>query len=106
MRRTGLTVILAAATLIGVAAAPAQAATGQVVVYASQLEPLTVYQDPQGCKQLPPLAHVLNNQTDSTVVVYADRWCTVPFTENALTLGELKPGYGTHVTGAGSFRAP
>ncbi|PYC73885.1 hypothetical protein C7C46_24945 [Streptomyces tateyamensis] len=106
MRRTVLTVMLAAATLTGVAAAPAQAATGQVVVYSTQLEPLTVYQDPQGCTQLPPFAHVLNNQTDATVTVYADRWCTLPFTENALTLGQLAPGYGTHVTGAGSFRAP
>lgn len=100
-----LSALFAAATLVGMAAAPAQAASGQVVVYSTQLRPLDVYKDPRGCIKLPVDAHVLDNLTDSTITVYADPFCTIPLTENALTLGQLKPGYGTHVSGAGSFRA-
>jgi hypothetical protein len=105
MRRTVITLAIAATTLVGVAAAPAQAATGQVVVYSSQFQPLDVYRDPKGCNQLPPFAHVLDNLTDSTITVYADPWCTVPFAEDGLSFGRLAAGYGTHVTGAGSFSA-
>ncbi|TQF07644.1 hypothetical protein E6W39_29405 [Kitasatospora acidiphila] len=100
-----LSALFAAATLVGMAAAPAQAASGQVVVYSTQLRPLDVYKDPHGCTKLPLDAHVLDNLTDSTITVYTDPYCTFPLTENALTLGQLKPGHGTHVSGTGSFKA-
>ncbi|GAB2709315.1 hypothetical protein [Kitasatospora kifunensis] len=105
MRRTAITVLIAAATLIGVAAAPTQAATGRVVVFSNELQPLTVYQDPQGCQQLPKLAHVLNNETSSDIQVFGDPFCTIPATVPISGIGILPAGYGTHVTGAGSFRA-
>lgn len=103
MRRTALTVLIAAATLIGVAAAPAQAAPGRVVVFSNESLPLSVYQDPQGCQQLPKPAHVLDNETGSDIRVYADSECRFPAT---VLDGVLKAGYGTHVTGIGSFWAP
>ncbi|MFE9423486.1 hypothetical protein ACFYNO_11060 [Kitasatospora sp. NPDC006697] len=106
MRRTALTLLIAAATLLGVAAAPVQAATGKVVVFSTELQPLKVYENPTGCNQVPATAHTLSNETDGTIRVYADPFCTLP-ASLPLTgaIGELPAGYGTHVTGVGSFRA-
>ncbi|WP_219471106.1 hypothetical protein [Nonomuraea rhizosphaerae] len=87
---------VATASLLG-AALPAQAATGQVVIFEVEATPLTVYTDPTGCKKLPLGAHVLNNQTDRPVRIYGDPLCLGPFMT-------VQPGYGSHVqAGSGSF---
>lgn len=96
MRRTTLALCLVLGALTA-AAAPAQAAVGQVVVFTDEFTPLTIYTDPQGCHTLPPLAHVLDNQTDQPVRHYALPGCKGPH----LTIA---PGYGSHVQGfGGSF---
>jgi len=109
MRRlaTALFALAAAAVPALVTAAPAQAeASGQVVVFSTETEPLAVYQDPAGCHKLPPLSHVVDNLSDRPIKVYADPFCTVPATlPNHGPVGTLAPGYGTHVTGVGSFSA-
>ncbi|WP_344437808.1 hypothetical protein [Kitasatospora nipponensis] len=98
-RTTTLAALFATAALLGLAAPPAQAATGEVVVFSTELQPLDVYRDPVGCVKLPLAAHVLDNQTDRPVQVFADPFCLGP----ALT---VQPGFGSHVPpGSGSFRA-
>ncbi|CAM3385175.1 MULTISPECIES: hypothetical protein [Streptomyces] len=42
----------------------ASAATGDVVVFQTELQPLTQYENPEGCHKLPAAAHVLTNRTD------------------------------------------
>ncbi|MBD0734692.1 hypothetical protein [Streptomyces sp. CBMA29] len=105
MRRSTTMIAMAAAAVIGLGVTPAQAATGQVVVFSVEGQPLKVYQDPTGCQRLPSLAHVLDNLTDQPVRVFADPFCTVPATLPTTGVGVLPPGYGTHVTGVGSFSA-
>lgn len=100
MRRIALAVLAAAAVAVGMAAAPAQASTGQVVVFSNEFQPLTVFQDPTGCHRLPITSHVLNNQTDKPVTVFLDPFCTIPS-----PLPVIQPGYGTHVSNVGSFSA-
>ncbi len=97
---TTLRAMLAAAAATAAFAAvpaPADAATGQVVVFSSELVPAATYSDPSGCNVLPPLAHIVVNLTDAPITVYADPLCIFP----ALVIG---PGFGAHVpTLAGSF---
>ncbi|MEU1880802.1 hypothetical protein ABZ470_26145 [Streptosporangium sp. NPDC020072] len=88
-----------ALSLMGTAA-PAQAATGQVVVFSSEFQPLTIYTDPTGCHKLPIAAHSVNNQTDTAIKVYADPLCLIQ------EVATIRPGYGARVQpGTGSFRA-
>ncbi|WP_042421426.1 hypothetical protein [Streptacidiphilus anmyonensis] len=106
MRRSATALVLTLLTLSAacLAGAPAQAATGQVVVFSTELQPLDVYQNPTGCVKLPLLAHVLDNLTDQSIRVYADPNCTVPATlPDANGVGSLPPNHGSHVTGIGSF---
>ncbi|RVU23677.1 hypothetical protein EOT10_16470 [Streptomyces antnestii] len=104
MRRSALLATLAAGLVLastGSAAAQnaqgSRADTDQVVVFSSELLPLTVYPDPHGCTALPTVSHVLNNQTSRTVYLHADPLCLTPGIP-------IQPGYGMH-TGqvAGSF---
>ncbi|EPD93682.1 hypothetical protein ACH4LN_16930 [Streptomyces albus] len=77
----------------------ASAATGDVVVFQTELQPLTQYENPEGCHKLPAAAHVLTNRTDKPVKIYGDPFCLTP----GLT---VQPGYGSHVApGSGSFSA-
>ncbi|MGW5263485.1 hypothetical protein ACWEQG_21150 [Microbispora sp. NPDC004025] len=86
----------ALAGLLGTAM-PAHAATGQVVVFSTEHQPLDIYTDPTGCYKLRITAHSLDNQTDAPVAVYADPFCLTP----GIT---VQPGYGAHLTpGSGSF---
>lgn len=88
---------LATLAVAGVAAAPAAAATGKVVVFTTEVEPLTTFENPSGCLALPATAHQLNNHTDAPVQLYSDPMCLAP----ALV---VKPEMGTHVPpGAASF---
>lgn len=92
---------VAGALLAGTAASGTAAAAepGEVVVFGTELAPLTVYEEPYGCHKLPADAHVLTNRTDRPVTVYADPLCLTP----GLT---VQPGYGAHVApGSGSFSA-
>ena len=58
-------------------AAPAHAATGEVVVFTTEFEDLVRYTDPVsgGCVRLPATAHVLVNLTDADVSLHAGPWC-------------------------------
>jgi hypothetical protein len=99
MRRVcSMLIALGAAGLaMGVTTAPAHAATGQVVVFATELTPLSTYENPDGCYAFPPGAHVLNNLTDKPVQIHSDPLCLTPGPT-------VKPGYGVHVPeGFGSF---
>ncbi|WP_409473353.1 hypothetical protein [Streptomyces sp. HC307] len=100
MRRicSTLTALAAAVLALGVTAAPANAATGEVVVFEVETAPLTVYTNPaEGCYKLPAAAHVLTNRTDLPLRIHADPLCLDP----GLT---VEPGYGSHVAaGSGSF---
>ncbi|MFF7733749.1 hypothetical protein [Streptomyces sp. NPDC007984] len=88
--------LLAAGAATGTAVAAEQ---GDVVVFRTEVTPLTVYRDPHGCQKLPGDAHVLTNHTDRPVIVHADPFCLTP----GLT---VQPGYGAHVApGSGSFSA-
>jgi hypothetical protein len=92
--------LVAVATILTTAApAVAEPATGTVTVFTTELSPATVYENPEGCVKLPVDSHVLVNQTDKDVIVYADPFCLTP----GLTVA---PGYGSHVAlGSGSFSA-
>ncbi|MFF9208337.1 MULTISPECIES: hypothetical protein [unclassified Streptomyces] len=102
MRRTRTVLLAAAGALLAASAGSVTARAaepGDVVVFSTELAPLTVYHDPSGCQKLPPDAHVLTNQTDRPVVIYGDPFCLTP----GLT---VQPGYGSHVApGSGSFSA-
>jgi hypothetical protein len=80
-------------------AAPVQdASTGQVVVFSTEFQPLTTWENPEGCQHLPAGAHVLTNQTDMAVTVYGDPFCMTP------SPVRVSPGHGSHVPPtAGSF---
>jgi hypothetical protein len=80
------------------ASAPAPAAAeGKVTIFSHELAPLIVHEDPTGCTLILPTAHVLINQTDTTIRIYADPLCLSP----SLT---VPPGYGFHVSpSSGSF---
>jgi hypothetical protein len=96
LRRTALIAALSAGLVLGSAgSALAQnvpddrADTNQVIVFSSELTPLTVYPDPHGCQPLPTISHVLVNQTSRTVYVHADPFCLTPGLP-------IRPGYGAH----------
>ncbi|MFF7789823.1 hypothetical protein [Streptomyces sp. NPDC007991] len=100
MRAKSLLVsLVAAGSVLGLAGGAQAAASGDVVVFSTELQPLDVYRDPEGCRQLPAAAHVLSNLTDQPVKIYSNPFCLGP----SLV---VQPGYGTHVPGgAGSFSA-
>ncbi|WP_034090794.1 hypothetical protein [Streptacidiphilus albus] len=105
MRCILITALIAATTFVGVATAPAQANTGNVVVFSTELQPLTVYANPHGCHRLSHLAHELNNETSSDIRPFGDPFCHIPAALSHSSDGTLKAGYGTHVPGAGSLSA-
>jgi len=91
--------ILAAMMVATAAVTPAYAATGEVDVFSTELQPLARYANPHGCYQLPITAHVLMNLTSSPVILYADPFCAGP----AVLM--VRPSFGSHVVGFGSFAA-
>ncbi|MBD0710633.1 MULTISPECIES: hypothetical protein [unclassified Streptomyces] len=99
MRRSHITLALAFGAALGLLQSPAFAAEGTVTVFQTELQPLSVYENPRGCHKLPAAAHVLANETDRPVRIYGDPFCLGP----SLTVA---PGYGSHVApGSGSFSA-
>lgn len=92
-----LGVLAAACVLVVTVARPALAADGQVMIFAHELRPMNVYQNPVGCQKIPVDAHILINLTDKPVSVYADPFCVTPSLS-------IQPGHATHVSlGTGSF---
>jgi hypothetical protein len=101
MRKLAAVLVAVLSGLVGsiLTGAPADAATGDVTVFSTELQPLDVYHDPVGCVKLPPAAHVLINQSSGDVRIYGDPLCLTP----DLT---VHPGFGSHVaSGSGSFSA-
>lgn len=102
MRRIGSSCVLLAAGVLAVMGGGGTASaadSGDVTVFRTEVSPLSVYENPDGCKKLPADAHVLTNRTDKPVTVYADPFCVTP----GLT---VKPDHGAHVVpGSGSFSA-
>jgi hypothetical protein len=87
---------LAATALLASVSPPAQAATGRVAVFSSEVTPVAVYEDPSGCTKLPADSHVLINLTDTDVVVHSDPLCLTP----GLV---VEAEHGSHVAGSGAF---
>ncbi|MCD9875893.1 hypothetical protein [Streptomyces guryensis] len=102
MRGARTFLLAVACALLAGTAAPGTATAAEpdeVVVFATELAPLTVYPEPHGCHKLPVAAHVLTNRTDRPVTVYGDPFCLTP----GLI---VQPGFGAHVPpGSGSFSA-
>ncbi|MCX2729651.1 hypothetical protein OOZ19_05335 [Saccharopolyspora sp. NFXS83] len=102
MRLNARPLVAATAAILaaGFPAATASAAsTGQVLIFSTEFEPVTTYDAPSGCHQAPSTAHVLINETDEAVRIYADPFCAT----GSLVVA---PGHGAHVPpGTGSFHA-
>jgi hypothetical protein len=95
----GAVTLAAVCALAGAAPVQTRAVNGPVTVFSTEIAPLAVITNPDGCYKLPVDAHVLTNQTDGPVTLYADPFCATP----SLT---VQPGYGSHVAaGTGSFAA-
>lgn len=92
---------LAAVAATALVAQPAHAATGHVAVFTHEFDALHVYENPSGCHTLPIASHIIFNETDQVIVIYADPLCLLPIEPFA----RVKPGFGTHVSAVGSFRA-
>jgi len=60
--------------------------------------PMIVFKKPSGCIALPPLAHNLFNETNATVITYADSSCTIPA---LIPPAPILPGLGGHVDNYG-----
>ncbi|SDJ29709.1 hypothetical protein SAMN04488074_1011010 [Lentzea albidocapillata subsp. violacea] len=88
---------LAATALLASAGPPAHAAAGRAVVFSTELTPVKIFTNPNGCNKLPVDAHVLVNLTNTDVFVHADPFCLTP----GLV---VKEDHGSHVAlGSGSF---
>ena len=100
MRRIASLAAAAAVAVGGVVAgaAPAQASTGEVVVFTTEFEKLRHYPDPASgsCHRLPETAHVLVNLTDSDVRMHAGPTCFGPG-------AEVAPDHGWHAPPSGMF---
>ncbi|GGL61470.1 hypothetical protein GCM10010129_01290 [Streptomyces fumigatiscleroticus] len=97
--RIPLTALAAVALILTAGSVPAAASSGEVVVFGTEVEPVTTYQDPSGCYALPLTAHVLVNRTDGPVQIYGDPFCMSPSLA-------VQPGFGSHLPGgSGSFSA-
>jgi hypothetical protein len=90
---------LTIAALLVAAGPAAGAATGEVVVFSTEVVALDVHEDPDGCYALPEGAHVLANRTDRPVKVYGTPKCF------GIPLLSVEANRGSHVPpAAASFR--
>lgn len=100
--RKALFTVAATAVLAACLAAPASAAAaGRVIAHTHELERLTVWENPEGCKQLPLGTHVIFNETERAITIYADPLCLIPLSP----MSRVPAGHSTHVSAIGSFRA-
>ncbi|QBI55521.1 hypothetical protein [Streptomonospora litoralis] len=84
-------------------AGTAHAATGEVVIYKSEVQPLETYRNPPTgeCYALPGTVHILLNQTDVEVTIHSNPNCLFPGIP-------VQPNHGWHappsgITGPFSF---
>ncbi|MFI7118778.1 hypothetical protein [Amycolatopsis sp. NPDC049868] len=93
---------LAAAAMAALGTAPASAveAFGKVIAFEHEFTPLTTWENPKGCKQLPSGTQVIFNLTNVPIAIYSDPLCLLP----AEPLSVLHPNHGTHVSAVGSFK--
>ena len=99
--KTMIVLASSAALVTGMAAPASAAAPGYVIAHTSEVQPLTIWQDPSGCRQLPLGTHIIFNETDHAITIYADPLCLLP----AEPFARVAAGYSTHVSAIGSFRA-
>ncbi|KIH98261.1 hypothetical protein LP52_13865 [Streptomonospora alba] len=85
-----------AGALVMATSGTAQAATGDVVVFKTELERLDTYENPPdgACYSLPGTAHVLLNQTDSVVTIHSEPGCMFPGVP-------VQPDHGWHAPASG-----
>jgi hypothetical protein len=96
-----LTVGASLTSLTSAAVAETADPPGQVVAFTHEFTPLNVWEEPQGCQPLPAGTHLIFNQTDKVITIYADPACLIPIEP----FSRIKPDYGTHVSAVGSFKA-
>ncbi|HWE88244.1 MAG TPA: hypothetical protein VG317_02120 [Pseudonocardiaceae bacterium] len=80
------------------AAEPKPVATDKIIIFSTEFQPLDQYENPSGCLQMPPLAHIIVNLTDKPVTAYGFPGCVGP------SIFTVKPGFGIHTAGFGSVR--
>jgi hypothetical protein len=101
MSRTLLAMTAAALLCLAVATPATADEHERVVAYNSEFTPVHVWHEPVGCNVLPFATHVIVNETDRPIRVYADPVCLVPLEPTATVFS----GDSTHVSSVGSFRA-
>jgi hypothetical protein len=96
--RSTVGAVAAAAAAVVLGAGPVHAATGDVIVFTTEFEEITTYQDPGSgsCTRLPATAHVVINRTDSDVFIHGGPFCSGP---GAL----VAPEHGWHAPPSGFF---
>lgn len=100
-RKTVIAVVSSAVLLTGMAVPASATAPGYVIAHTSEVQPLKIWKDPSGCQQLPLGTHIIFNETDRAITIYADPLCLLP----AEPFARVAAGYSTHVSAIGSFRA-
>ncbi len=93
---------------VNVGSTPSPAVTGEVAILPYDQTkgplqpdvptPMIVFKNPTGCIPLPPIAHNLYNETNSTVLTYVDSDCLIPA---LLPPFPVLPGFGAHVDNYG-----
>ncbi|ASU82555.1 hypothetical protein CDO52_06945 [Nocardiopsis gilva YIM 90087] len=93
-----VSVFTAAAVTVLISAGPVHAATGEIIVFTTEFEEITVYQDPASgsCRRLPATAHTVINRTDADVFIHAGTSCFGPGVQVA-------PDRGWHAPPSGMF---
>lgn len=96
MRRGIRTLVVAVVCGAGLAAGTTASAevdakaAGTVLVFQFEVIETTRYVNPEGCTKLPAAGHLLANNTDKDVRLYADPFCM------AFSMA-VPPGYGAHI---------
>lgn len=98
---TTAAILTTPATPTATATTPTTPANGQVVAFIGDFLPTKTWENPTGCHPLPPATHVIFNETNRTIEVFADPMCLIPLEP----LTRLPPARSTHVSSVGSFRA-
>ena len=91
-----------AVSLLAVGAPHASAAEGKVLVFTTEISKATVYENPTGCTVFPPAAHIVINQTNVPIKIYAGPSCI------GIPIVTAEPGEGGHISpvpGTNSFLA-
>ncbi|GAB3302009.1 hypothetical protein [Parasphingorhabdus pacifica] len=89
----------ASSAAAGESSAGSEKQSGEVIVFTVDFAPVTKFPSPEGCNTLPTGTHVVVNNTDSEVRIYADPNCFGPSLR-------LDPDYAAHELPAfGAFSA-